>query len=445
MFGRPSSPGRDRRLPPWHRRPKLIHAVTTHTQLIDREVNVAHIERRGQGRWRARYRAPDGRERSRTFATKGDAERWLAGIQVARARGEWVDPALARTRLDAWAERWLEMAAPSLRASTLASYESLVRSRVVPALGRFRLGDLRPSDVQDFVNDLAAEGLSVSRIRKCRIVLGLMLDAAVRDGIIARNVARGARLPRATRREAAYFEPEVVDSIVADLDEPYALLVRVLGLLGLRYGEAIAIQRQAVDLLHRRILIQRSVTEVSGRLVWTTPKSHAERQAPLPPSLARALEQHLSTNVGPEAHALVFTSANGGVVRLSNFNHRIWRPVLRRLGLPVVGVHVLRHSAAARMIAAGASPKAVQTVLGHANAGFTLSVYGHMFDADLDDLATRLDEPRTARPAELSRPVRGLRAVDRQHNTRATKPDQHKRRGAGRNRTFDRGIMSPLL
>jgi hypothetical protein len=115
------------------------------------------------------------------------------------------------------------MAAPSLRASTLASYESLVHSRVLPALGRFRLGDLRPSDVQDFVNDLAAEGLSVSRIRKCRIVLGLMLDAAVREGIIARNVARGARLPRATRREAAYFEPEIVDAIIADLDEPYAL------------------------------------------------------------------------------------------------------------------------------------------------------------------------------------------------------------------------------
>ena len=113
------------------------------------------------------------------------------------------------------------MAAPSLRASTLASYQSLVHSRVVPALGRFRLGDLRPSDVQDFVNDLAADGLSVSRIRKCRIVLALMLDAGVRDGIIGRNVARGVRLGT-TRREAAYFEPEVVDSIVAALDDPYA-------------------------------------------------------------------------------------------------------------------------------------------------------------------------------------------------------------------------------
>lgn len=45
------------------------------------------------------------------------------------------------------------------------------------------------------------------------------------------------------------------------------------------------------------------------------------------------------------------------------------------------------------MISAGASPKAVQSVLGHASAGFTLTVYGHLFDTDLDDLAARLDLP----------------------------------------------------
>ena len=88
--------------------------------------------------------------------------------------------------------------------------------------------------------------------------------------------------------------------------------------------------------------------------------------------------------------------------------------MLDRLGLPAVGVHVLRHSAAARMIAAGASPKAVQTVLGHANAGFTLSVYGHMFDAELDDLASRLDEPRKASRSNF----RGLLAAC----TRSTTP-----------------------
>jgi integrase len=68
----------------------------------------------------------------------------------------------------------------------------------------------------------------------------------------------------------------------------------------------------------------------------------------------------------------------------------LWRPLLDELGLPVVGLQSLRHSAAARIIAARASPKAVQTV-GHNSAAFTLTVYAHIFDTDLDDLAVRLD------------------------------------------------------
>jgi hypothetical protein len=46
------------------------------------------------------------------------------------------------------------------------------------------------------------------------------------------------------------------------------------------------------------------------------------------------------------------------------------------------------------MIGAGGSAKAVQKILGHRSVPFTLTVYGHLFDADLDDLAARLDDPK---------------------------------------------------
>jgi integrase len=64
------------------------------------------------------------------------------------------------------------------------------------------------------------------------------------------------------------------------------------------------------------------------------------------------------------------------------------------------GLHVLQHSAAARLIAAGGWAKAVQTILGHGSAAFTLTVYRHLFDADLDELAARLD-------LTVARPSRG--------------------------------------
>jgi integrase len=69
----------------------------------------------------------------------------------------------------------------------------------------------------------------------------------------------------------------------------------------------------------------------------------------------------------------------------------VWRPVLERAGLPPLGLHTLRHSGAARLISAGASPKAVQSVMGHRSAAFTLNVYGHIFETNLDALGEMLD------------------------------------------------------
>jgi integrase len=121
---------------------------------------------------------------------------------------------------------------------------------------------------------------------------------------------------------------------------------------------------------------------------------------PATPAMIQIRKSEHLDGLGADSETLLFASPRGAPLRYSNFRNEVWRPALERLGLPMVGLHVLRHSAAARLIAAGASPKAVQTILGHGSAAFTLTVYGHLFDADLDDLAVRLD-------ATAARPPRG--------------------------------------
>ena len=53
------------------------------------------------------------------------------------------------------------------------------------------------------------------------------------------------------------------------------------------------------------------------------------------------------------------------------------------VGVPGFRVHDLRHTAASVWLAAGADPKVVQRVLGHATAAMTMDLYGHMIDANL--------------------------------------------------------------
>jgi integrase len=108
------------------------------------------------------------------------------------------------------------------------------------------------------------------------------MDAAVQDRLIGRNPGERIKLPRLKQEEAAYFEPDVVDRIIDEVDETYRLLFRVLAVLGLRWGEAAALRRRDVDLLRRRLRIEKSLAEVEGKFIFGSTKSHAVRTLPIP-------------------------------------------------------------------------------------------------------------------------------------------------------------------
>ena len=74
-------------------------------------------------------------------------------------------------------------------------------------------------------------------------------------------------------------------------------------------------------------------------------------------------------------------------------------------------VYDLRHTCASLLIAQGASVKAVQAQLGHATASITLDTYGHLFPSELEALADRLEQVRTAALANRERTQRGPAVV----------------------------------
>jgi hypothetical protein len=94
---------------------------------------MASSTRRPDGRWRARYRDPDGREHARHFARKADADLWLATIQADILRGRYIDPTAARTTFKEYADRWREQ--QPHRQGTSRLYERTLRLHVNPANG----------------------------------------------------------------------------------------------------------------------------------------------------------------------------------------------------------------------------------------------------------------------------------------------------------------------
>lgn len=174
--------------------------------------------------------------------------------------------------------------------------------------------------------------------------------------------------PRAARAEMRFLSPSEVHTLADEVHPRYRALVLLLGFCGLRIGEATALSVTDLDLLRGQVRIRRSFAEVRGELHLGRPKTRAgTRSVALPAFVREALSEHLSEKHGAP-HAFLFTAPEGGPVRRSLFRTRVSNPAVRRAGIadPLPRVHDLRHSAAAIAIQAGAHPKLIQDMLGHA-------------------------------------------------------------------------------
>lgn len=366
---------------------------------------MGNVAKRANGRWRARYRDPSGQQRSRDFPRKIDAQRWLASIEVAMGRGEWLDPDLGNITLGEWSQTWLTTQS-QLKPSTALRYEGLLGNQVLPVWRHTRLSDITHSAVADWVAGLSRGGLSPSSVRHAHRVLSLLLSAAVRDGRLPRNVAAGVRLPRVGVSEKRFLSHTQVRELAEAVGEPFNVVVLVLAFTGLRWGELAALRVRDVDLDRRRVHVVRSMTEIRGRAVFGSPKNHQRRAVPLPAFLVEPLRARLVSR-GPDE--LAFTSRAGAVLRNRNFRTQVFDRAARDVGLEGLTPHELRHTAASLAIAAGANVKAVQRMLGHASAAMTLDVYAGLFADDLDEVARVLDAAYTGSEARL-RPNRVLAA-----------------------------------
>lgn len=349
----------------------------------------------GRGsRWRARFLLTTGKEVVKRFPTRAAAQEWLDEQSAGMVRGDFVDTRRGRVTFDDWSQMWLASKA-DLKPSTHERYGRILRCHLVPTFGSLPIGDITHADVVTYIAGLTSgqRPLAPSTVRQTHRVLSLVLDFAVRDGRLVRNVAHAAPLPRAVAADKRFLTLDELRALADAAGEKDGLAILVLGLTGLRFGELAGLRVKRVDLLRRRLEVAESLTEVAGEVVTGTPKTHQRRTVPVPRSLVLPLSEAMA---GKGVDDFLFTAPHGGPLRGVNWRRRIFDPAARKAGLEGLTPHELRHTAASLAVASGAGLKAVQRLLGHASAAMTLDVYSHLFDDELDALADRMDEALTA-------------------------------------------------
>jgi integrase len=335
----------------------------------------------------------DGRLIRKTFPSISAAKSWRQDAQVALRRGE-IRGSSTATVSEA-AEAWLEGArsgafrnrsGDAYKPSVIRTYETALRRRLVPAIGRRRLSDLTRADVQDLADGMLAGGIDPSTIRNTLMPLRCICRRALARGEIAVNPTTGLELPAVRGRRDRVASPTECDALLAALPDRDRAVWATAMFAGLRLGELQGLRVQDVDLGAGLLRVERGWDAIAGPV---EPKSRAgRRRVPI----AAALRSHLA------AHLMRLDRRDGLV-----FGHTAERPFyptpLRRradaawsaAGLRRITLHEARHACASMMIAAGINAKALSTYLGHESIALTFDRYGHLMPGNESEAAGLLD------------------------------------------------------
>jgi integrase len=210
-----------------------------------------------------------------------------------------------------------------------------------------------------------------------------MLEAAVADGLLVTNPARGAKRPRVDVEPVVPFTDAEIDVLNAASPDWFGGALTLGFGAGLRQSEATGLTVDRVDFLRRQLTVDRQlVTPKAGDPTFGPPKTQRSfRTIPLADvvldSLAAHIEQH-----GTGKDGVLLHGRDGRPLRRQIFG-RTWRQLREQAGLPDARYHNARHTYASTLLSAGVSVAADAEYLGH-SPGELLRTYAHLMPADHD-------------------------------------------------------------
>jgi integrase len=374
----------------------------------------ASIRQRSKGTYEIRFdlpTGPDGRRRQKSITfrgTKREAEREAARLVNESSTGTFAHA--NRVTVKQFLEEWLKTAA-SLRVSakTLQGYEEKARNHLVPHLGHLRLDRLTTAQVEALWLKLQKHGpradgreggLHPRTILHCHRVLHTALESAVKKGLLTRNPASQAEVPRQTRAKIqALDEAQLRRVLAAARGTQLYVPILLSATTAMRRGEVCALKWADVDLDGAAIAVQHAIetTRAHGVQVKGT-KSGEPRVIAMPAILVTELRRHkaaqasqrLTLGSAYQNSGLIVANDDGTLVTPNALTAAFHR-FIRTVDVPRISFNGLRHSAATLMLGRNVGVPMVQNVLGHSTPLLTIGTYGHALKPHQQEAARQID------------------------------------------------------
>ena len=335
--------------------------------------------------------------------TPSQCKKWLNEQAVLFEREVRHDPQPVNhaMTLAAYTEHWLKDIAPGrLAASTYSRDQQDIR-RILPALGHYKLTELRKETIRAFYEAMRSEPkltdgqpLSERSVEGLHNTLCSILSGAVDEGYLTHNPAWRVYKPKGVRKERPVADEETVQKLIAALETQsikYEVYFKLVLATGMRRGEACGLRWSDIDWRHRTIHVQRTVVKLSGQKIFTKePKTASgNRRVYISKEMCKLLkawkqecawqmEQAEGQTLTEEDY--LFRQPGGDPMVPTTFTFR-FKKILKENGLPQnLSVHSLRHTNASLLIAQGVDVRTVAGLLGHSQPSTTLDIYAHAFD-----------------------------------------------------------------
>jgi len=265
--------------------------------------------------------------------------------------------------------------------ATRVVYREFLIRWIKPHWGNFNIRDVRTVAVETWLRQLYrrdGEELANSTKAKIRNVMSVLFNHAIRYEWFeqGRNPITLVRQSAQRSSTPAVLEASELQSLLAQLENPFRVMVLLDVTTGLRRGELFALKWKDIGFSNLTIEIKRSVFHgVIGGCKTVTSSQ------PIPLSLNVAAELWLwkETTAYPEPNDWVFASPRRKGERPLRPEGPLWkiiRPAAVRAGIKKrIGWHTFRHTYSSALIANGENVKVVQELMRHASSRFTLEVY----------------------------------------------------------------------
>ena len=235
--------------------------------------------------------------------------------------------------------------------------------------------------------------LSPKTILEHHRLISTVLDQAEKEGLVPFNVAAKATLPKVTKKEVNYFQPEQVAAIRDALEEEpikWRVLTHLFLITGARRGELLGLKWDKVDFKENRIYICNNVVYTPDRGIYEdTPKTDtSKRFITLPAETMQLLQQYKAwqsserLRIGEYYHdqGFVFTQDDGNPMHPDSVTGWMSKFSKRR-GLPHINPHAFRHTMASILYFNSADSVSISKRLGHAQVSTTVNIYAHVIEA----------------------------------------------------------------